>query len=132
MSSDESTDEAFPENMFYAQETWFLVRADAYDSTGGFLVGAILELQRANQHTELITFTPVFTDMDLAVRCMEQQIAQHRIGYRPVIIKSRDGLEDLLVKLINAGRALVAYDPGETRVTTYPTTDILDALRRSG
>jgi hypothetical protein len=130
VSSNEPEDEAFPQNQFYAVQTWYLVSADAINPDGNYPISAILEGVFTNQNQERIVFTPLFTDEDLASR-YKDLIAQDGGEYRVKCAANLEQVYRLVLNLIEEGVTLIAFDPGDHNVNINHIVAILRGILKA-
>lgn len=120
-------DEPFPQNQFFAAETWILlVEPPAFD---GNIDPETVVMAFFREGGTQIEYLPLFSDSDLADRFrtsipdMDPDAKAYQIG-------DLRHLERLVVELQRRGTAAFAYDASEKHVITYPIENAVRGLRR--
>jgi hypothetical protein len=116
------------ENEFLvAGPPWLLVEADAV-GPDGFPAEAVVRLEFEDPDNVPQSYTPVFTDHDLATRCAEM-FAAAGVHLRPFRSADLDRFEALLWQLVVAGITHVGFDPEPARVRLTPIHLVIRGLQ---
>ena len=116
------------ENEFLvAGPPWLLVEADAV-GPDGFPPEAVVRLDFEDPDGSPQTYTPVFTDHDLAVRCAGT-FAAEGVNLRPFRSADLDRFEALLWQLVVTGVTHVGFDPQPARARLTPIRLVIQGLQ---
>ena len=119
----EPPDDLFdPERFDATFPVWVLFLASEANSNGSFSPRACLNQGFREAHEERI-FLPIFTDWDLALRCIMK--SGHKNCGIPV---GRAMLLTLLKSQMALGLQFVCFDPGEKHVRLVPVAEFIAEL----
>jgi hypothetical protein len=106
---------------------WLLVESDAV-GPDDFPVAAVVRLEFDDPDNVPQSYTPVFTDHDLATRCAGM-FAAAGVRLRPFRSADLDRFEALLWQLVASGVTHVGFDPEPARVRLTPIHRVLQGLQ---